>query len=74
MRDEAKNIIPDTLRLRLHTDPQNVSASADFDIPLYDGVHRLWKIHTAAPEADIALLQPDKTEIEKGFCKGVVKR
>ena len=35
MRDEKKGIIPDTLRLRLHTDAKNVTLNDNFDIPLY---------------------------------------
>src|ERR1700733_10125746 len=65
--DEAENVIPDSLQLRLHTDPNNVSASADFDIPLYDGTQRLWKIHSTHPEADIAVIKIDKQRIEGKF-------
>jgi hypothetical protein len=52
VRDDVKNVIPDTLRLRLH-EANDVSKSGDFDVPLYNGAQRLWKIHATHPEADI---------------------
>jgi hypothetical protein len=58
---------PDTSRLHLHTNPSDVSTSADFDIPLYNGTQRLWKIHVTHPEADIAAIKLDKPEIENRF-------
>ena len=67
VRDDARNVIPDTSRLYLHTNPRDVSTSADFDIPLYNGTQRLWKIHVTQPEADIAAIKSDKQEIENRF-------
>jgi hypothetical protein len=67
VRDDAQNVIPDTSRLHLHTNPSDVSTSADFDIPLYNGTQRLWKIHVTHPEADIAAIKLDKQEIENRF-------
>ena len=67
VRDDAQNVIPDTSRLHLHTNPSDVSTSADLDIPLYNGTQRLWKIHVTHPEADIAAIKLDKQEIENRF-------
>jgi S1-C subfamily serine protease len=67
VRDDVKNIIPDTLRLHLHTDPNDISKNADFDAPLYNGAQRLWKIHATHPEADIAVLKLDKAAVTGRF-------
>jgi S1-C subfamily serine protease len=66
VRDDVKNVIPDTLRLRLH-EANDVTKSGDFDIPLYNGAQRLWKIHATHPEADIAVIEVDKSKIEGHF-------
>jgi S1-C subfamily serine protease len=72
--DQAKNdkgnpapVIPDFLRLRLHTDQNDVRKVGDFDVPLYKGKDRLWKIHSDSPMADVALLKLDSAAIKKHF-------
>lgn len=67
VRDDAKGIVPDLLRLRLHTDPNDIGKSADFDIPLYVGDQRVWKIDQAHPEADIAVIKIDRAQIDGKF-------
>lgn len=67
MRDEKKGIIPDSLRLRLHTDAKNVTLNDNFDIPLYADKKPLWKTHPQFNEADIAVLELDRNKIQQRF-------
>jgi S1-C subfamily serine protease len=67
VRDAAHNIIPDTLRLKLHVDPNDITKNGDFDIVLYNGNQQLWKIHPANNDADIALIKLDKAAIVGKF-------
>ncbi len=69
-RDDKGNsapIIPDLLRLRLHTDANDVRKVGELDVPLYKGKDRLWKIHSDSPMADVALLKLDSAAIKKRF-------
>jgi hypothetical protein len=45
---------PDALRLRLHTDANDVLKNADYDVPLFKGGKPAWREHATAKEADIA--------------------
>jgi S1-C subfamily serine protease len=67
VRNEKDDAIPDTLRLRLHVSTNDVSNSADFDIPLYNGNLRLWKIHPKYQDADIAVIKLDHTQVQGRF-------
>lgn len=67
MRDDKKGIVPDTLRLRLHTDPNDIRKNGEVDIPLYKNGKRLWKIHSKLPHADVALLKLDANDIKQRF-------
>lgn len=66
-RDDKNGIIPDAIRLRLHTDSKNVDKSADFDVPLYNGNQRLWKIHPQHQDADVAVIMLDKIKLQPKF-------
>src|SRR5262245_7227189 len=57
MRNDKDGVIPDALRLRLHTDPNDIRKNAEIDLPLYKGTDRLWKIHPQHTSADVALLK-----------------
>jgi len=65
--NEQARVRPDTLRLLLHTDPHDVTQQASFDVPLYHGEERLWHGHATHPEADLALIELNKAEIQKRF-------
>jgi S1-C subfamily serine protease len=67
VRNDAAGIIPDTLRLRLHTDPNDIAMSADYDVPLYNGTQHLWRIHPKSAVADIAVVKLDKTQVQAKF-------
>jgi len=67
VRDEVHNVIPDTLRLKLHTDPNDIGKNADFDIALYNGNQHSWKIHTSHSDADIAVIKLDKAALVGKF-------
>lgn len=66
--DEEKGIKPDTLRIRLHANPQNLFQNVDFDIPLYkNGVAR-WHIHKdyGTKKIDIAVIELDQELLKAG--------
>lgn len=65
MRNEEDGIIPDSLRLRLHTDPNDIRKKAEMDLPLYKGTDRLWKGHPKHISADVALLKLDAERVKK---------
>lgn len=67
VRDDKKNVFPDTLRLRLHLDSNDITKNEDFDVTLYAGTIHLWKTHPKFPDADIAVLKIDKTQIQGKF-------
>lgn len=67
MHDEKKGITPDTLRLRLHTDANNITLNDNFDIPLYADKKQLWKTHPKFKDADVALIEVDKKKIQQKF-------
>ena len=67
MRDQKKEIEPDTLRLRLHTDSNNIALNDDFDIPLYADKKPLWKIHPQFKDADVALIEIDRKKLQQKF-------
>ncbi len=58
---------PDTLRLRLHLDPNDISKNDDLDIPLYENKKPAWKTHPTHPDADVALIKLDKKAVEGKF-------
>jgi S1-C subfamily serine protease len=67
MRNEKDGVFPDSLRLRLHTDPNDISKTAEIDLPLYKGADRLWKGHPKHSSADVALLKLDAERVKKDF-------
>jgi len=67
MRDDQKGIVPDKLRLRLHTDANNITANADYEIDLYSANKPLWKIHPQSADADVALIELDQAKIKAKF-------
>ena len=67
MRNEKDGVIPDSLRLRLHTDSNDIWKTAEIDLPLYKGTDRLWKIHPRHTFADVALLKLNAQRIKKDF-------
>ena len=58
----------DKLRLRLHTDANDLSKNADYEIVLYDSKKQpLWKNHATEIDADIAVVKLDRAAIEKSY-------
>jgi hypothetical protein len=57
--DEKKRHFPDSLRIRVHSDPTNFQENVDIQIPLYDGEHRkLWLEHPVrGGRVDLAALR-----------------
>jgi len=68
VRDEESGTIPDTLRLFLHRDPNNISNNDTFDVPLYSTSQMpLWKDHPTHQVADVALLELNADAIRGRF-------
>jgi hypothetical protein len=66
-RDPKKNLYPDHFRLTLHTDANDISKNADFDIPLYSNGNPLWKTHPSFQDADVALIEVDQKALRSHF-------
>ena len=67
VRDDKTNTVPDTLRLVLHVDENDVRKKANLDLQLYQGNQRRWKNHPKIPDADVAVMEIDKKQIEGKF-------
>lgn len=67
VRNEKEGVIPDTLRLRLHTDSKDTTKNTDFEVPLYLNTQPVWKTHPDQPQADVALVKLDKADLQKKF-------
>ena len=69
VREESRNHRPDQLRLRLHTDLNDLSKNADWEVPLYDGQTARWTVHPKypIPLIDIALVRLDQQVLKKSY-------
>lgn len=57
VRNDGTGHMPDTLRLRLHRNPNNLYDNGDWDVSLYVAGSQLWKTPPAHPDADVALIR-----------------
>ena len=64
---DKRSNLPDTLRLRLHRDANNIAANGELDVPLYSSGQPVWKAHPKQPDADIALIKLDRAAVLKEF-------
>lgn len=66
--DEAKNIKPDALRLKLHVDPSNLAKNVDFEVPLYSKGIARWYVHQdyASKKIDVAVVEVDQERLKRG--------
>ena len=62
------NARPDTLRVRLHSDPNDMTRNTDFDIPLSSRQQVRWHDHPdyRANGIDIAVVEVDRQALENG--------
>ncbi len=67
VRNEKKGILPDALRLRLHTNSTDVTQNGNVDIPLYQDGEPVWKIHATQPKADVALIRLNNDDLQARF-------
>lgn len=64
----ADGDLPDSARLRLRTDPDDVTQSEEYVVALMDGDEALWSEHpTRADEVDIIAVPLDSDEIEARY-------
>lgn len=64
---KPRPIVPDTLRLKLHTDANDVRKVGDLDVPIYNGKEKLWKTSKQSPTADVALIKLDPARLKNKF-------
>jgi len=66
---KQKGIKPDTLRLKLHVDPNDLTKNQDFDIKLYSKGKPVWHVHKDYNEKkiDIAVLKLDLHAVQKKY-------
>lgn len=64
--DDTKGIKPDLLRVRLHTDPNDLTKNADVDIPLYANGIAKWHVHPdySTKKIDIAIVEIDLNKLK----------
>ena len=67
VRNEKEGILPDALRLRLHTTPTDLTQNGEVDIPLYQDGKPVWRIHATQPQADVALIRLNKDDLQRRF-------
>lgn len=67
--DETKGIKPDLLRVKLHTDPKDLTKNVDVDIPLYSNGSAKWHVHEnyATKKTDIAVIELEQKKFKTGF-------
>lgn len=66
--DEAKGLKPDALRVRLHTDPKDLTKNVDRVIPLYLGSKAAWHVHKdyARTRVDVVVIEVDTKTVTAG--------
>ena len=66
--DEEKGIKPDTLRVKLHEDPKDMTKNVDFDIPLYTNDSVKWHVHSdyKTKKIDVAVIEIDQKSLKAG--------
>jgi len=68
VHDKRSERIPDTLRLLMHRDSDNISNSGIYDVRLYSSSGApLWKDHPTHRVADVALLELDANAVRNQF-------
>jgi len=56
--DEKRKIFPDELVLRIHTDPQVLTANREITVPLYSGGQPIWIEHpTLSSDVDVVAIE-----------------
>lgn len=66
IREEKKNHIPNVVRIRLHTDPSDMTNNTDYDIHLYNLIKPIWR--NPKTDADIVAIPLDEKELnQKGL-------
>ncbi len=69
--DESSNHFPDTIRIALHVDQENVARLTDFEIPLYRNGKSVWRQgNDTAGVIDIAMieLEPSALPAKPTYC------
>lgn len=62
VRDDEHRIFPDKLRLRLHTNAQDHTQNADYEVPLYRGRNSVWR---EKPGIDLVAIELPTLEMSR---------
>ena len=68
LADQEHNRYPDSIRVRLHTDAQNLTQNEDVDLPLYAKGKPLWR---GFSDADVAVL-PVASDLKTSYVISVI--
>jgi S1-C subfamily serine protease len=73
VRDEAKGLKPDALRVRLHVDAKDLTKNVDREIPLYVTGRTRWHVHPnyAKNPIDVAVVQLDQAVTAGTYLKAL---
>lgn len=66
-KDDGKEVVPDMLRLPLHTDPADLRKTSTLEIPLYSDGKPVWRTHPTFKDADVALVKLDAPAVKRKF-------
>jgi S1-C subfamily serine protease len=71
--DETKGIKSDLLKVRLHTDPNDLTKNGDVDIPLYTNGAAKWHVHPdySTKKIDIAIVEIDQDSLKPYYFKAL---
>jgi hypothetical protein len=69
VKNESGNIAPESLRIKLHTNPNDATQNTDVEIPLYEKGRAMWHVHKdyMSKKIDLAVIEIDQTTLKKGF-------
>lgn len=69
VRDEKKRVKPDTLRIKVHLDANDLDKNKDIDIPLYTSGKAKWHVHKdySKRNIDIAVIELEQDVFKKGL-------
>jgi S1-C subfamily serine protease len=67
--DEEKKIKPDTLRIKLHTDPKDLAKNTPVEIPLYSKGVPKWHVHPDYPtkKIDLTVIELDQNLLKPEY-------
>jgi S1-C subfamily serine protease len=74
--DETRGLKADALRIRLHTNSQDLTKNVDRELPLYQNGKQKWYVHKDYPKVpiDIAVIELSQEQIKDGQIKALSQK